>query len=231
MAKPDNPIPIYLEITERRTLAVALDWPGWARGGRDEASALQALVDYAPRYARILKSTRLGFKPPLAPSGLVVVERLAGNASTAYGVPGLPLPHDPDPVAPPELERWQTILRACWRAFDAAVQAADGHELRKGPRGGGRDLDKIVAHVRDANGGYLTSLGGSLTLSPDLKPDQVLAQIRQAILTTLEAAVRGETPKRGPRGGLRWSPRYFVRRLAWHDLDHLWEIEDRIITE
>jgi hypothetical protein len=24
-----------------------------------------------------------------------------------------------------------------------------------------------------------------------------------------------------------WSPRYFVRRSAWHALDHAWEIEDR----
>ena len=23
-------------------------------------------------------------------------------------------------------------------------------------------------------------------------------------------------------------PRYFVRRLAWHVLDHVWEIEDRL---
>jgi hypothetical protein len=26
---------------------------------------------------------------------------------------------------------------------------------------------------------------------------------------------------------VRWKPRFFARRLLWHALDHLWEIEDR----
>jgi hypothetical protein len=34
-------------------------------------------------------------------------------------------------------------------------------------------------------------------------------------------------PAAGPRGGKIWSVRYFVRRTAWHALDHAWEIEDR----
>jgi hypothetical protein len=44
----------------------------------------------------------------------------------------------------------------------------------------------------------------------------------------LVASVRGELPTEGPRGGVRWSARYTVRRAAWHTLDHAWEIEDRI---
>ncbi len=27
-----------------------------------------------------------------------------------------------------------------------------------------------------------------------------------------------------------WTARSFVRRVAWHTLDHTWEIEDRILT-
>jgi hypothetical protein len=26
-----------------------------------------------------------------------------------------------------------------------------------------------------------------------------------------------------------WTPRYVVRRVAWHTVDHLWEIEDRFV--
>ena len=49
----------------------------------------------------------------------------------------------------------------------------------------------------------------------------------EAMLEALAASVRGEVPETGPRGGKRWSARYFVRREAWHVLDHAWEIEDR----
>jgi hypothetical protein len=36
-------------------------------------------------------------------------------------------------------------------------------------------------------------------------------------------------PERGPRGGAIWSARNYVRRIAWHVLDHAWEIEDKVI--
>jgi hypothetical protein len=54
-------------------------------------------------------------------------------------------------------------------------------------------------------------------------------QSRQAILAGLEAADKGELPEKGPRGGILWPARYFVRRVAWHVLDHAWEIEDRMV--
>ncbi|HLV35650.1 MAG TPA: DinB family protein [Spirillospora sp.] len=227
MTQDAQPIEVYLEIGQTRTFAAALDWPGWCRSGRDEASALQTLYDYGPRYAKVLQATQLEFRAPAEVSALVVVERLAGNATTDFGAPNLALSRDTQPVDPATLERWQVILRACWQAFDAAVEAARGQTLRKGPRGGGRDLTKIVQHVRDVDAAYLRSLGGKLKLNDDDEPDQALAHIRQTILTTLEAAVRGEVAAHGPRGGARWTPRYFVRRLAWHELDHAWEIEDR----
>jgi hypothetical protein len=228
MAQDVNPIEVYLEIGQKRTFAVALDWPGWCRSGRDESAALQTLFDYAPRYTRVLQGTQLGFHAPTAPSALVVVERQSGNATTDFGAPDLALSRDTQPVDPMELERWQVILQACWRAFDSAVQAATGKTLSKGPRGGGRDLAKIIEHVREVDAAYLSSLGGKLKLVGNDQPGAALVHIREAILTTLGAAARGELPARGPRGGIRWSPRYFVRRLAWHELDHAWEIEDRI---
>ncbi len=35
----------------KRTFVWAIDWPGWARAGRDPGLALEALVASAPRYA------------------------------------------------------------------------------------------------------------------------------------------------------------------------------------
>jgi len=227
MAQGANQIEVYVEIGQTRTFAVALDWPGWCRSGRDEAAALQALCDYGPRYARALQTTRLPFRAPSEASALVVVERLTGNATTNFGAPNLTLARDTRPIDPTELQRWQVVLKACWHSFDTAVRAATGRALSKGPRGGGRDLTKIIEHVRGVDASYLTSLGGKPKPSDEDEPSQALAHIRQAILTTLIAAARGEVPARGPRGGVRWTPRYFVRRLAWHELDHAWEIEDR----
>ena len=209
----------YVEVGTKRVFAGALDWPGWCRSGRDEDSALEALLAYAPRYAAALKGSRLGFK---VPSDLHVVERLPGDASTDFGAPGAAPSADGEPMSDADLRRAQAILRACWRAFDTAADAATGTEFSRGPRGGGRDLDRIVEHVVGADGGYLRMIGAKPEPEQDTGPEPM----RAAILNGLGTAVRDGVPP-SPRGGKRWTPRYFVRRSAWHVLDHSWEIEDR----
>ena len=217
---------VYLEVGNRRTFAASLDWPGWCRMSRDKAGALQALFEYGPRYAKVVRSARLGFLAPREVSAFVVVERLKGNATTDFGAPGLAPSIDSEPLDESQLRRFQAILKACWRAFDRGVEAARGRPLRTGPRGGGRSLAGILEHVLGAEAGYLSSLGGKV--SPAETPQLTLESTRQAILQTLQASAKGEIPAYGPRGGKRWSPRYFVRRDAWHILDHVWEIEDRL---
>jgi hypothetical protein len=229
MTRSSHTIDVYLEIGKKRTFAGALDWPGWCRIGRDESSALQALVDSGPRYARVLSAAQIPFQAPADASMLAVVERLEGNTTTDFGAPDIAPAHDTLPVDDAELRRFQTLLQAYWRAFDAAVQAASGKELRKGPRGGGRDLDGIVRHVLGAEASYLARLAWKLEQRETEDLSAELGRIRQAVLHALAAAARGELPTRGPRGGVIWSPRYFVRRVAWHVLDHLWEIEDRVV--
>lgn len=221
-------IPVYLEVGRRRTFAGALDWPGWCRGGGDEDAALQALCDYGPRYAYVLQGSRISFQPPAAPDTFVVSQRLDGDASTDFGAPGKIPDRDMQPLDEGELTRQQEILRASWQTFDAITQAALGRELRKGPRGGGRDLESIRQHILEADFSYLTRLGQKFRPSLDAVLDEQLLQTRQVMLQALNTAVRGELPTQGPRGGVRWPPRYFVRRVAWHVLDHTWEIEDRI---
>ncbi len=228
MARSSDRIDVYLEIGKKRVFAGATDWPGWCRSGRDEAAALQALLDYGPRYARVLRGARLGFRAPADVSELAVVERLAGNATTDFGAPDIAPSVDAKPVDEAELRRFQTLLNACWRAFAASAKAARGKALSKGPRGGGRDLAGITGHVLGAEAGYLASLGGKLKLEEDADLSESLAQARQAVLATLALSARGQVPARGPRGGARWTARYFVRRAAWHVLDHVWEIENRL---
>jgi hypothetical protein len=129
-----------------------------------------------------------------------------------------------------ELRRLQTVLEACWRGFDAAVKAAVGQELRKGPRGGGRELEGIIRHVVESEAGYVAQLGWKFKWGEVADLDEEVSRTRQAVLEGLAAAGRGEIATTGPRGGTRWTPRYFVRRLAWHVLDHAWEIEDRVVS-
>ena len=121
------------------------------------------------------------------------------------------------------MKRLQALLRASWRALDAAAEAAAGRELRKGPRGGGRAGAQIVEHVRQAELSYLGRLGG--TVSAGAEP----AEVRAATLAAVALSAQGALPAFGPRGGQRWTARRFVRRAAWHILDHAWEIEDRAL--
>lgn len=228
MAQSSNKIDVYLEIGKKRTFAGAIDWPGWCRVGRDEASALQALFDYGPRYARVLHAARIEFQTPAAASVFAVTERLEGTTTTDFGAPDIAPSSDMKPLDDVELRRLQTLLQAFWQAFDTAVRAASGKELRKGPRGGGRDLAGVVQHVLGAEAGYLARLAWKVKKGEGEKLSEELTRTRTAVLNALAAAAHGEVPEHGPRGGVIWTPRYFVRRAAWHVLDHVWEIEDRL---
>ncbi len=220
-------IPVYLEAASKRTFAGALEWPGWCRSGQDEASALQALFDYAPRFERLLRQAHMEFEPPEVLSVFLVAERLEGNATTDFGAPAIPPARDSEPVSKEEVERFQHLLRAYWLAFDRARRLATGRELRKGPRGGGREVGAMAEHLLGSDQSYLAKIGWKLRLSERDHLETRLDQTRQAILGALDAAATGNLRSEGPRGGVFWTPRYFVRRTAWHVLDHAWEIEDR----
>ena len=46
--------------------------------------------------------------------------------------------------------------------------------------------------------------------------------MRSAMLDLL-----GQPSDGSPLGGRKWPPRYAADRIAWHALDHAWEMEDR----
>ncbi|HET9673022.1 MAG TPA: hypothetical protein VFQ40_09275 [Actinomycetota bacterium] len=219
------PLGAYLEIGGTRVFAGALDWPGWCRSGRDPGGALETLVVYGPRYARVLRGTRLRFDAPTSTDELAVRERLRGDATTDFGAPSIAPRSDRAPLDGEDLERAIRILRACWRTLDRTVEGARGVPLAKGPRGGGRQLDAIVGHVVGAEAGYVRMIAGT---PPRAADDPAAARaVRRAVIEAMERAAGVGLPARGPRGGKRWTVRYFVRRAAWHVLDHAWEIEDR----
>jgi hypothetical protein len=148
MTISSDKIDVYLEIGNKRTFAGAIEWPGWCRMGREEAAALQKLLEASPRYAHVLRLAGLDFVVPHDVSAFIVVERLKGNATTDFGAPGIAPTGDALPIQDMELQRLQTILKACWQALDVAAESAQGMTLRTGPRGGGRTLNGILEHVR-----------------------------------------------------------------------------------
>jgi hypothetical protein len=222
-------IKLFLETGKKKTFAGAVDWPGWCRSGRDEETAIQALIDYGPRYAQVLQSRGFAFPFPADKSEVVVTERHDGNSTTDFGAPAAVLDADREPFDQVAFERSQKMLQACWQAFDSAAEQAKGKELQKGPRGGGRDLEKITNHVLDADRGYLSRVAWKHKREGGISLIEELSRTRQAIEKALEVTVKEGLPELGPRGGIIWPPRYFVRRVAWHVLDHAWEIEDRVI--
>ena len=136
----------------------------------------------------------------------VVVERQKGDASTDYGVPHKPAKAEEEKMATKEIDRMVALMAASWAYFDS-VAAGAPKVLLKGPRGGGRDTDKIVEHVLGAELEYAKAIGLRMK-----QPD------RKMLLESFGRPNRTE----------RWPVRYAVRRTAWHALDHAWEIEDRI---
>ncbi len=221
---------VYTEAGAKRVFAGAIDWPGWCRSGRDDAAALEALVAYGTRYANVVNGAGVGFRGPNATTALKVVERLEGDATTDFGAPAIPPAADSRPVSPRELARQLSILEACWAALDLAVKSAAGVELTKGPRGGGRDLDVIIGHVAGAEAGYVRRLAARAPEVEGTVTRSAMIEVRGVVLDAVTRAVTEALPAQGPRGGKLWTARYFVRRTAWHALDHAWEIEDRSIS-
>ncbi len=101
------------------------------------------------------------------------------------------------------------------------MAAAAPAELRKGPRGGGRDRDRMIEHVDGGDDAYAGVMGIKVRGQDRAVPGAVEA-MRAAMLEALRQPSDGS-----PIASRKWPPRYAARRIAWHALDHAWEIEDR----
>jgi hypothetical protein len=227
VAKMDT-IDIFVETGKKKIFVGVVDWPGWCRWGKTEKAALQSLIEYGNRYVSVLQSVGINSPSPNDASAFVVVERHQGNATTDFGAHDIPLERDCKPVDQAEYLLWQRILNAAWAEFDQAVVAAHGRTLRKGPRGGGRDLQKIILHVLQADESYLRRVAWRVSKGEPRELAKKMLDAREMILQALDVAVNQGLPEKGPRGGKIWSVRFFIRRVIWHVLDHAWEIEDRL---
>jgi hypothetical protein len=212
------PIAIAEEIGAKKAFAWAIDWPGWARGGKTAEAARETLLAYAPRYAVVVEAARL--EMPGLDGEVDVVDSVIGGSGTDFGVPSAITDADHRRVTSAEAKRSAALVAAAWTVFDR-VAAMSPAELRKGPRGGGRDRDKMITHVLEADHAYARELGIRLP-EPHLGDDDAINAERAAVLDLL-----GQPSDGGPLADRRWTQRYAARRIAWHALDHAWEMEDR----
>ena len=206
----------------KRVVAVAPDWPGLERSAKTEEAAIARLQAYIPRYAPVAKLA--GMEAQFTAIATVdVVERYPGTGSTdfwgiSFAFSGL----DSQAMSSEELDRDLTLLQACWEFFDA-VRSRVSAELQKGPRGGGRDRDRIVRHTLGAEQDWAAKLG---VYAPEgaLLTDEGLRAYRDAYRAAIQAFhTQGKLAR-------TWPLRYLIRHTAFHTLDHAWEMQDKDLT-
>jgi hypothetical protein len=208
----------------RKAVAFAVDWPGWSRGARTPEAALELLEAYRGRYRPV--AVAAGFGEQLDASGpLAVVEDRVGPGSTDFwGISFAPSAGEHDPMDGADLERKIRLLRACWDYFDT-VAARVSSEMRKGPRGGGRDRDRIIAHtVRTESEEFAKRLGLHVPERAALTPEG-LRDHRESYVAAMRAYNAGEGKRMRS-----WNLPFLLRHSAFHTMDHAWEMEDKDLT-
>jgi hypothetical protein len=152
-----------------------------------------------------------------------VVGQYPGTGSTDFwGISFAFSDIDRQAVSGEELARELTLIRACWTFF-AEVRSRVSAEMRRGPRGGGRDRDRIVRHVAGTEQDWAKMIGVS-TPGGATPSDEGLEAYRDAYC----AAIRGHHAE--GKMARRWPLRFLIRHTAFHALDHAWEMEDKDLT-
>ena len=219
-----DPIRVLLESgKKKRVVASAFDWPGWDRSTGLGGDALAVLDSYRPRFAKVAELA--GYGDEFGRLGeLEVVEEVDGIGMTDYyGVSGRAATAEHDPMTEAELDRKLALLQASWRTFDDTA-ARVSVELRKGPRGGGREKGRIIQHVNGAEiDEFAPKVGVKVPLETRDDPKALLAY-----RTAFAEAIRQHHDRGEPARS--WALQFLIRRCAWHMLDHAWELEDRDLT-
>lgn len=212
---------VVVDTGRKLVFASAVDWPGWTRSGRTEVDAVATLLAYADRYGEV--AALAGSHPRLPQeSDLVIVDRQTGTGTTDFGVPDVVHEIEHEPMTDEQCEHHLSLLRASWRLFDQVGQSVTPG-MKKGPRGGGRDRDQIIAHVIEADRTYARKIGVR-TPRFDVKDRVDVAAHRVAVFAAIPGLRDGDVAT-----GKGWPVRYAIRRMAWHVLDHAWEMQEKTL--
>jgi hypothetical protein len=206
----------------KKVVAVAPDWPGLSRGAKTGEAAIERLLSYVSRYAKVAQLAGMDAEFPANPT-VAVVEQYPGTGSTDFwGISFAFSDIDRQVMSSNELDRELKLMRACWAFFDD-VRSRVSSEMQKGPRGGGRDRDRIVQHVLATEQDWAKKLG---VRSPEgaLLTDEGLQAHRDGYCDAIRALhAEGKMAR-------TWPLRFLMRHTAFHTMDHAWEMEDKDLT-
>src|SRR6476660_9877534 len=176
---------------DKRSVAFALDWPGWNRGAKSAELALETLESYRGRYRPIADLAGMGREFDTAGPLEIVEDRVGPGSVDFWGISFSPSSTEHGPMGEAEFDRAITLLRAAWAFFDS-VAARVSPEMRKGPRGGGRDRDRIISHViRQESESFATGVGLRIPEEGAMTPDG-LRQYREDYIEAMRAYDAGE---------------------------------------
>lgn len=210
---------------DKRSVAFSLDWPGWNRGARTAALALETLESYRARYRPVADLAGMAREFDAAGPLEVVEDRIGTGSTDFWGISFSPSSTEQGPLSESEFERGIALLRASWTFFDD-VAARVSPEMRKGPRGGGRDRERIIRHtIRSESEDFAKQVGLRIPEEAALTPDG-LRQHRETYVAAMAAYNAGEVARRMRS----WTLPYLIRHSAFHTLDHAWEMEDKDLT-
>jgi hypothetical protein len=209
----------------KRSVAFSIDWPGWSRGARSAELALETLEAYRERYRPVAGLAGMAREFDAAGSLRVVEDKVGTGSTDFWGISFSPSAAEREPMSEAELERAIKLLHACWAFFDG-VAARVSPEMRKGPRGGGRDRDRIIRHtIRTESEDFAKQVGLRVPEGGALTPGG-LREHREAYVAAMRAYNAGEVKRRMRR----WNLPFLIRHSAFHTLDHAWEMEDKDLS-
>jgi hypothetical protein len=209
----------------KRAVAFGVDWPGWSRGARSAELALETLESYRERYRPVARLAGMAREFDAAGPLEIVEDRVGTGSTDFWGISFSPSATEHGPMGEAELERALTLLRACWAFFDS-VAARVSPQMRKGPRGGGRDRDQIIRHtIRTESEDFAKQVGLRIPEGAALSQDG-LRQHRENYVVAIRAYNAGEVPRRMRT----WTLPFLIRHSAYHMLDHAWEMEDKDLS-
>lgn len=207
----------------KKVVAYALDWPGWSRGAKTADNALATLAAYRDRYRPVAVIAGLGGEFDAAGDFEVVEDRIGTGSTDFWGISFSPSSFEIGAMPTEEFERKLILLQACWAHFDHVV-ARVSPEMRKGPRGGGRDRDEIMNHTLGNERLQLAvKVGVTTPEGAQLTPEGRRTHREDYVAALREHNAAGKKAR-------TWELAFLLRHTAFHLMDHAWEMEDKDLS-